>query len=87
MDKIKKLHLDVISHCLIYSEEFNEIEGKEYASSKSANITRQIAVEFFDWVDKLIRKGEIVNKNNASFYYKNSYYISPELFEEFLKIK
>lgn len=78
MNKIEELHLDIINHCLMYNEDFNEIEGKEYAASKSANITRQFAVEFSYWQQSLLG-----SKNDNWLINKTT----QDLFEEFLKTK
>jgi hypothetical protein len=84
MTQIEKLHLDAINSPTAFT---NTDLIKELAASKSAQITEDIAIEFFDWIDKLTRKSEIVNKNNGSFIYNDRYYISSELFQEFLKTK
>ena len=75
MQKLQELHLEPI-------KKYKEV----LAASKSAEITKDVAIKFSEWV--AIKKYEYyldVEKENYWKSYKGKYFTTKELFEEFLK--
>jgi hypothetical protein len=81
MNKIKKLYLDVVESKIAFT---NTKLKNELISSKSAEITEQIAIEFAEWISEceyvLSKDGWILDVDS----FEKS---SKELFVEFLKEK
>lgn len=95
MNKIQKLHLDIISgeSFLIYDEDTEQgdsrrVVGKEdfdLVANKCSIITKQIATQFADWIveqkwDKVMEQGY---KDDGTLICKST----EELFQEFVEKK
>jgi len=77
---IENAEYEEYPHSAIYKLDYNKaIDG-------CFEVTKDIAIKFANWIDKMTRTSKIINKQNGSFYYNERYYIIDELFEEFLKI-
>lgn len=91
MNKIEQLHLDAIedSYHTVYVN-MNEVEevNNNLAASKSAEITKQIAIEFQQWVEDDCFKVIGTTKYRIGTLDKSSIeYSIEELFQEFLTTK
>jgi hypothetical protein len=80
MNYIEQLHLDAITSEVYIIEEYgqDQIADADKAASKSAEITKKIAIEFAEWL-----------LGNVIFNYSGKYrgYSNIELYQEFLKSK
>ena len=78
MNKLEQLHLDAINNNICSESNYTKILGKNEAASKSAEITEQIAIEFWAWM----REND--TPENAEMY---GNFTDKDLFQEFLKTK
>lgn len=84
MNKLEQLHLDAINNNICSESNYSAVLGENEAASKSAEITKQIAIEFAEWLSSLIISNY---KSGGNWYHKGMIYSTNMLFQEFIKTK
>ena len=86
MNKIEQMHFDVIEEKVFYDETCYEVIGGIHkAAIESAQITKDIAIEFAEWCESNAAR----EKSGMWMIYSNptTLITKEQLFQEFLKTK